>query len=276
MKILVLIDRKNWAYHSIAKGLKKYGTVDFDVLPIKGGKDKIKKVYKKYDRFLVMGWQCFGEVDFLPKRDTLVGIHGHHAWDGGKTTPEKDVEPPRQLMDFLQSFAGVNAVSERLCKLFPFAKYTPNGVDTELFKPPAEYRGISDVVGTTYTSKHDWRKGVTEFIAPACKLVGMKLKAAKANVSLEKMPTYYNSINTYVNASSSEGMSLGILEAISCECPVISTWPCEQHVHRVERTVEAIADALINARLVVWDNATIEKLWSWKVRAKAWSDFLVS
>ena len=45
MRILLLVDKLNWAYHSIAKSLCKYNTDDniyFGILPIKGGIDKIK------------------------------------------------------------------------------------------------------------------------------------------------------------------------------------------------------------------------------------------
>ena len=280
MKILVLIDRKNWAYHSIAKGLLKYGDVKFDVMPIKGNAPKIKKRYKKYERFLVMGWQNYSDVSFLPKRDTLVGLHGHHSWDGGQTTPDDDVEVPTKLHDLLRSFGGVNAVSKRLKKLFPYSVYTPNGVDIELFKPDGRRhrKGDEYVVGTTYTKKHDWRKGVSEFIEPACDELFLKLLPAKANVPHEEMPKYYNSIDIYVNASSSEGMSLGVLEAMACGKPVISTWPLEQEGYMLaERSVNGIGLALYQLLpMLAMDTAKQTRMseWSWEVRAKAWTEFI--
>ena len=120
MKLLVLIDRYNWAYHSITKGLLKYGGVPFDTMPIKGNAKAIKKAHKKYDRFLVMGWQNYEYVKFLPKSETLVGIHGHHAWDKRMTTPEKDVEPPTKLMKFLDKIV-----------LFPLCFYDVGCVTVE-------------------------------------------------------------------------------------------------------------------------------------------------
>ena len=73
MKLLVLVDRYNWAYYSIVKGLKKYGSIDFDVDQIKGNAKHIKSIHKKYDRFFVVGWQNYDYVKFLPKSETLVG-----------------------------------------------------------------------------------------------------------------------------------------------------------------------------------------------------------
>ena len=69
MKILMLIDKYDWAYHSIAKSLCKYNNsdIEFKILPIKNGVKDIKKVYKKYDLINVMGFQNFEKLDFLPK-----------------------------------------------------------------------------------------------------------------------------------------------------------------------------------------------------------------
>lgn len=278
MKLLVLVDRLHWAYHSIAKGLRPY--IDFDILPIKNGRDKIKQVYKKYDRFLVMGFQNYDTVGFLPRDHTLVGVHSHHAWDDRKTTPEKDVEPPKQILDFLQGFAGVNVVSRRLHSIFPFATYTPNGVDTDMFKPLKPLRtGMNMVVGCTGSPKHDWRKGLSQFIVPAAEKVGLKIHPAWKDVALERMPDYYNSIDVYVCASSSEGMSLGILEALACGRPVVNTFPTEVPTLTFRRNVDDIADALqmlIDNEIDKPVSRRFAENWSWKVRHKAWKEFLTS
>lgn len=270
MKTLILIDRPNWAYHSIALGITKYGNIDADILPIKKGVDKIKKVYKKYDQFFVMGWQTFRHVNFLPKENTLTGIHGHHAWDDRKTTPEKDVEPPGRLHDYLRKFKGVNCVSERLQRLFPYASYTPNGVDTEIFFPRSG-RDLEGpvVVGCAYNPKHDWRKGVREFIEPAANIAGARLELAPKDRKMHDMPRYYHGLDMYICASSSEGMSLSVLEAMACGIPIITTWPEFGDVI-VKRNVKAIAQA-INA----WPKYTvIPFIHSWESRAKAWGNFI--
>ena len=78
MKALILVDRFHWAYHSITKAIEKYNSnsdLELSILPIKKGEKKIKKVYKKYDKFLVMGWQTYDRIKFLPKKETLVGFN---------------------------------------------------------------------------------------------------------------------------------------------------------------------------------------------------------
>lgn len=286
MKILILIDRLDWAYHSIAEGLEKYNAdkdVHIDYMPIKGGASKIRKVYKKYDRFLVMGYQTWGHVDFLPKKETFVGVHGHHAWDKHNTMPTKDIEPPQRLHDMLYSFRGVNVVSERLKRLFPYAVYTPNGVDLKVFKPTNK-PGMRDrlIVGCAYNPKHDWRKGVKEYIEPAAQVANCGVLFAPKDKSHNEMPKYYNSIDIYVCASSSEGMSLALLEAMACGRPVISTIRNEVHGQKfVDRTVESIAHTLarwsiVPGLLVPYNEGVLREIqhYSWDKRVKGWVDFL--
>ena len=114
MKILLLADRLHWSYHAIGKSIQKYNDnsdVSIKVMHIKGNVPAVKKAYKKYDRILVMGWQTFEKVNFLPKKNTMIGIHSFHGWDNRKTTPEKSAKPSRKLVDFL-------SVQEKLS--FPF------------------------------------------------------------------------------------------------------------------------------------------------------------
>lgn len=289
MKILILIDRLNWAYHSIANGLMKYNPyddVELETMHIKHNVEAIKARYKKYDRYLVMGWQNYTDVAFIPKHKTMVGIHGHHAWDNRKTTPDNDVEPPDELVMLLNKFKAVNAVSQRLAVLFGSAgvkkvAFTPNGVDTEVFKPGPGRNGRPFTVGCACTHKHDWRKGVNEFITPACKEAGVELKVAWQDRKPEEMPKFYHEIDSYVCASSSEGMSISVLEAIASGLPIITTnvgdnWN-HGGVYYVDRNVDHITMTLrqldgLQSVLAIGD----PKQFSWKTRARAWIDFLIS
>ena len=279
MRICLIIDKWGWAYDRIAQALIKFNKSEhqFEVLAAKTDAKKIKR--SKADRFLVMGYQCWDKVDFLPKDRTFVGVHGHHQWDGHKTTPEVDVAPPAELHEFLSSFKGVNVVSERLHRLFPYSAYTPNGVDTDTFRPerPPMEKGRDIVVGCAYNPKHDWRKGVKEFVEPACKRAGANLLLAPRNRSLYEMPAYYDKIDVYVCASSSEGLSLSVLEALVCGRLIVSTIKNEiKEQMVVPRNVEAIAEAID-----MWKNPyfwyplrPVRERWSWEKRCGAWIDFL--
>ncbi len=235
MKILLLTDKQNWAYDSIAKALVKYNrsSADIDVLHIKTDKSKIKARYHQYHKILVMGWQNYPSVSFIPQHKCMAGIHSHHSWDEKETSPEKDVSPPKELISLLSKFQRVNAVSKRLYDLFQKSglknvSYTPNGVDTKMFRP-ASPLGSRELlyVGYSGSKAHDWRKGVTKFIKPACKAAKVQVKLAMLStnkyVKLNRMPSFYNAIDCYVCASSSEGFSLSVLEAAACGRPIVTT-----------------------------------------------------
>ncbi len=234
MKVFILIDKPDWAFHSIAKNLLKYNTdkdVKLSIFPIKGREKEIKKIHRKYDLFYVMGFKTYDRINFLPKDRTVVGIHSCHSWDNKKTTPTNRVKPDRTTVASLNTFLRVNAVSRYLYDLFKEAGverlyYTPNGVDSQLFLPHDNLReGFT--VGYSGTKAHDWRKGISEFIIPAAKKAGVKVNLAMRvkgdTIPLEEMPAFYNTLDAYICASSSEGFSLSVLEAASCGVPIIST-----------------------------------------------------
>ena len=276
MRICLIIDKWGWAYDRIAQALIKFNKSEhsFEVLAAKTDAKKIKR--SKADRFLVMGYQCWEKVDFLPRDRTFVGVHGHHQWDGHKTTPTEDVEPSSRLHEFLQSFRGVNVVSERLLGLFPYSTYTPNGVDIHIFRASRiPGRGKRIIVGCAYNPKHDWRKGVNDFIRPACELSGAKLSLAPRNRSLCEMPAWYNTIDVYVCASSSEGLSLSVLEALACKRLVVSTIPNElPNQLIVSRDIDSVAGGIKEAATYMHE-CDLPEEWSWKKRCGAWIDFLV-
>jgi len=302
MKILLLTDKPNWAYHSIAKSLCKYNTdkdVDISVMHIKKNISSIKKKYKKYDKYLVMGWQNYDLVSFLPKKNTLIGIHSHHAWDNKKTKPDKDVSPPRDLVKLLNSFRAVNAVSNKLYNLFKKSGvnniyYTPNGADSNVFKPKGNKSDNEFYVGYSGSKSHDWRKGVSKYIVPATKKSGAKIKIAMLStgnyVPLEEMPSFYSNLHVYTCASSSEGFSLSVLEAASCGVPIITTKvggmkeliEDGKNGFLVDRDLGAISEKislLKNDRDLLISMSknmrrSVEKKWCWSKRTKDWVEFL--
>ena len=302
MRILVLVDRLNWAYHSIAISLCKYNSdknVQIDVMPIKGGVPGIKKKYKKYDRYLVMGWQTYDSVKFLPKEKTLIGIHSHHSWDDRKTEPGCDVRPPKRLINFLNKFMGVNAVSNKLYNLFKKSGvnniyYTPNGADSNVFKPKPNKSYKRFYVGYSGSKSHDWRKGVSKYIIPATKKAGAKIKIAMLStgnyVPLEEMPSFYGDLHAYICASSSEGFSLSVLEAASCGVPVITTRvggmkeliEDGKNGFLVDRNVSSISKKITllkNDKDLLFSMSknmrnSIKEKWCWSKRSKDWIDFL--
>ncbi|MFW6130516.1 MAG: glycosyltransferase family 4 protein [Atribacterota bacterium] len=301
MKILLLPDKERWAYDRIARSIVKWNNcddVDIHVVPIKRNAKKIKNIYKKYDRTLVMGWQNYQLLKFLPKHKTMVGIHSFHAWDEGKSQPNHVVNPNKDLIEFLNKFQRINAVSTRLFKLFKKHGvkkifYTPNGVDHKAFKP-VNHKHKGFVVGYSGASSSDWRKGVSEFIIPAIKksktIPSIAMARDKTYVPMEKMPHFYNELDCYVCASSSEGFSLSVLEAASSGVPIISTRVSGteeliidgKNGFLVDRDVNAIADKItllkknknLRQRIGGGMRKHVVNKYSWEKRAKTWIDFI--
>ena len=306
VKILLCIDKPAWSYHQIALALVKYkadADLHSDILALKGNIQEFVSVERTYDRVLLFGHQLLDLIPWHKRVDSarwLTGIHSSHAFDHELyTTPDYDLVPPPILLRSLRKFRAVNCVPLRLFNLFSGKGLnlylTPNGVDCDICKPTAPLSTDGPLrVGVAYTPKHDVRKGVSEFIRPACEKVGAVLVEAKArsdqHVSPADMPAFYNGTDCYVCASSSEGFSLAVLESAACGRIVISTRVGGStelitdgvNGFLVDRTVAAIADRLAWIRDHRESAALMGKQmrehvveqWSWQKRAPAWLSFL--
>lgn len=312
-KILIIVDKPNWAYDSIAKSLKKHiisKDLIIEIDYVKNPKYKIEKLNDNFDLFFFMGWQSIIKKNFfgnykiiypnLDKNKIVCGIHSHHSWDEKKSKPDKIIYPNQKLIKILNSLNSVNLVSKRLFDIFKDSGLrncylTYNGVDTEIFSPIKKINTLMPLnLGYSGSKKHDWRKGISEFIIPASKLENIKLNIAAPQinyVSHEKMSDFYNNIDIYICASSSEGFSLSVLEALACGKPVISTkvGGCEEIIENgkngflVKRDVKKFQEKINffkknpqeieimgnNARKIINDN------WSWNIRSNDWHKFIL-
>ncbi len=311
-KVLLVADRPNWAYDSIAQALVKHNNdpgIEFDIEYIKNGKRRLKDIHKDYDLVFMMGWQLLasyknGKIKqlntFLDPKKTLTGIHSHHSWDDKQTMPDVNVTPPDELIDFLNRFAGINIISRRLYELFLGAGLknsacTLNGVDINLFNvKDSRSDGNYFRAGFSGNNKHDWRKGISEFIEPACEVDNVQLKLAMPkeghHIPLDQMHNFYKGLDVYICASSSEGFSLSVLEASASGCPIISTrvGGCEDLIidgvngFLVDRDIDSIKEKVIYLRdnveiakeMGIMNRHFVKQLWSWDVRMNAWLAFI--
>ncbi len=313
-RILLIADKPNWAYDSIAKSIVKYNRsnlyIDIDYIkkPIKN----LKKNHKNYDLIFVLGWQLLAhlknekiteDISYINKEKLLTGIHSHHSWDNKRTKPNFDVNPPKELIAYLKSFKGVNCVSKKLFNIFKVSglenlSLTENGVDTQLFKQKKNFFKNKKLnLGFSGNSQnHDWRKGFSEFIIPASKINNVNLihasKSGDNLIKLENMPNFYEEIDLYICASSSEGFSLSVLEASATGIPIISTkvGGCEDLIQNnyngflVDRDISSIKEKIIflkeNPSLLIKmgnnNRSRIENNWSWKIKINHWIDFIES
>jgi glycosyltransferase involved in cell wall biosynthesis len=128
------------------------------------------------------------------------------------------------------------------------ARYIPNGIDESIFDNPK--RAVVGYAGTNSAIKNP------KLVEHACKELGLEFRAAsyggKAHRHTrrhDEMPEFYKGLDVYVHASSTEGFNNTVLEAISCNIPVLMTrvgaWrEFEGAVTFIEPTVESIKEKL--------------------------------
>ena len=261
-KILVIIDKKNWAFDTICLNLIKHSNNNFKIYK-KVAKDKdfydfLKNNYKFFDLIYFMHWSLAAKIispinyfysksskveikykfilkryNFLDYSKVIAGVHSHHDFDGLKTIPDKNINPGKNLIKFLNEFKMINCVSTRLYKLFKLngvnqIAYTPNGVDIDKFFPMNNlFTKDKIIIGCSGTLARDEKEGISEFILPLKKIPWIDLKIAVPQnnnyVEPENMHKFLNELDIYIMASKSEGFPLKLLEAASCGRLCIAT-----------------------------------------------------
>ena len=256
-KVLIIVDRPNWAFDVIAHRLIAHNDRAFDIsiYYVKGAKVPLDVLQGRYDLLFFMHWslaatikngwfglrrnQCFASKRLTPRfanvdlSRVICGIHAHHDYDDRRSMPDNKILPPPNLVSFLNQFKGITAVSRRLAAFFSEAGVshvacTENGVDQMQFRP-LRTPGIDDrlVVGTSGTKKRDWKEGISDYVEPLAELDFVDVRIATPEdgryVPHEKMHEFLNELDVYISASSSEGFPLKVLEACACGRPVIAT-----------------------------------------------------
>ncbi len=314
-KILIIADKEGWAYDSIAKSLIKYNNnpnIIFSLDYIKNKKLNLRKEHKHYDIIFFMGWQLLFEYDgnkikekysYIDKGRILTGVHSHRSWDEGATEPGYFPLPALMLVEHLNKYAGVNFISRRLYQVFMEAGSTNavctlNGVDIERFRPKVKNNLNTDilVVGFSGAFKHDKLKGLSEYIIPAVEMVdNAELRIAMSEngeyLKHSKMVDYYNGIDLYICASSSEGFSLSVLEAAACGIPVLSTrvggsedlivdgingYYVDRNVADISNKITVMTNTKTRVQLGYNNRKIIEQFWSWEIRVGCWTSFIKS
>ena len=220
----------------------------------------------------------------------VIGICSHFELDGEWREPG---------LATLDEFASAVFMNNRLLfeELGPRFRqpvyYTPNGVDAEFFRPPAEVRPQEPPrslrVGWAGSLQNQGaeHRGVHEFIAPAVAAVeGAELRLAVREEKWrdrDEMLDFYHSLDVYVCASRTEGTPNPCLEAAACGLPVITTRVGNmpelirdgKNGFFVERDAAGIAEKLrrlrddpeLRDRLGRAARATVVESWDWRWQA---------
>lgn len=217
MKILILVDLLNdWALHNRAKAIKKFlpghevevraglkndaaliGQENFDVIHFNytyGLTDHYNFIVKNRHRVL---------MTVVNERSLLIGF---------------GVDQPK-LSDLYRNSPHVSSVNTNLAEMLNCA-YIPNGIDEDLFSHSKKV-----VVGYAGTSRDN--KNIKAVI-DACKILGLELRTAGyinglGQLPHEKMNDFYRCLDVYVHASLTEGFNNTVIEALSCNVPVLMT-----------------------------------------------------
>jgi hypothetical protein len=294
MRVLCIVDVKNWVFDKTAKVLQQYGKNQY-VTRYRGV--KYKQAFKDLSSFDLILYFVDIRPDHImkyrpPKEKTIMMIRSDvfKLCAKGRNQFYKSAEIAK---DYCAAFMVANKyLLNKFEKIHSIPCYhAPGGVDTELFyKTHSEYYwDIHPTVGWSGSVKYFGPKlrGL-KLIEEACKRGGYEWNPAikeKFNRTQWEMAEYYNQeINVYVDASSTAGRQNGLLEAAACGLPLVCT---ETGIGRelidagcaikINRTVESIMTGINMA----WNNRTerakkaekyVREFYDWKDHVTKWED----
>lgn len=222
MKVLILVDLlNNWAIHNRAKAIKKF--LPYDEIEIRSALDNKANCLNGHDKFDVIHFNfTYGITnftDFILKHahKCLITIVNERSMMAGHGV---DLHQFNRILDCVDHKTALNHKIATLSG----SKYIPNGIDAEIF--PKFKRPIIGYSGSNTPNKQ------VDIIYQACKELGLEFKTAMIrnkqisnipDLQHEQMTGFYNSIDVFVHAGSTEGFSNTILEALACNVPVLMT-----------------------------------------------------
>jgi len=300
--VLCVVNRPAWAHDLKTEALAKELGRSFEIVKRFHG-DVTAGDIERADCVLLYFWLQLEQLPHLQdalrnRRDRLmIGICSHYELTGDWR------ERGLATLDALASAVFVNnrlLLEEFGPQLKAPIYYTPNGVDTEFFRPPAAMTspapGSPLRVGWAGSLENHGpgHRGVHEVIAPAVAAVsGAELCLAAREETWrnrDQMLAFYHSLDVYVCASRSEGTPNPCLEAAACGLPVISTRVGNmpelireaENGYLVERDVDAIAarlrqlrdDPAARQRLGRAARADVVASWDWRRQAARYEPML--
>lgn len=300
--VVCVVDRPHWAHDRKTDALARELGGSFEIVKRYQADVSVEDLARA-DCVLLYYWLQAERLSHLREalrscRDRLViGICSHFELDGAWR------EPGLATLDELASAVFVNnrLLFEELAPRFSQpVYYTPNGVDTGLFRPAAAARPPEPrrplQVGWAGSLKNQGseHRGVHEFIVPAVAAVGgAELRLAVREErwrNREEMLDFYHSLDVYVCASRTEGTPNPCLEAAACGLPVITTRVGNmpelirdgENGFFVERDIANIAAKLerlrddpgLRDRLGRAARATVVESWDWRRQASRYDEML--
>ncbi len=230
--ILFIVDVPNWAHDFKTRNLIRVLGQDYDLRQFYQAEVTAADL-ERADLILVYYWFQFEalphlQADFERHRGKLlIGVSSHLEIEGSRGEAGLAI-----LSRLARGVFAVNRLLYQQCKsrLKLPVFYTPNGVDTEFFRPATDERAMNSLRVGWAGSLHNVgpeHRGYANLILPAVQAVeGAELVTAvreKQWRGPEEMREFYHSLNVYLCASRSEGTPNPCLEAAACGVPLLST-----------------------------------------------------
>lgn len=233
-KVLLVPDLEDSALGIIAKNIQKFWDYNYTLnynLDIQIKPENRLTLEDHADLYFPL-YYLSGRIvrKLFPNAKVITGVHSQDIWDKGQSTPEKDVNPPQELIKELKEYRGVNVISQRLKSIFNSfleVTYTPSGIDPELFSSVSNNEKSGFKIGWVGNSNRKC-KGYNTILSPLMQELERVefsfLDRAKSITSQSKLEDYYKSLDLLLITSSSEGQPQPLLEAAACGVPSLTSY----------------------------------------------------
>ena len=295
MKICIIPNTLTSALGVIAQNLLKYWTDKEDqlaIVPFDQFKELKPNSFDIYFPIYYIDAQRLVEMGYEKCR-IVTGIHSHYLWDGGRTTPNFDPEPPSSLIHNLKGFKGVNVVSKRLKNIFsPHlpVTHTRCGYNSEIFKAFNKYKERDRLQIGWVGNSHKDCKGYNDFIIPIIEQLpksNFEFKPCDIKnhyIPHDLMASYYQSIDLVLVAAQGEGQPMPIIEAAAMGIPTLSTnvgivpeilspsFILKRDINTFVSRIKSLTEYQIEEEGRRLTN--IAKFWTWESNIQTWVDFV--
>jgi glycosyltransferase involved in cell wall biosynthesis len=284
-RIVCVSDVKGWAWWIKSQYLIKHLSDDFNFMVIAAQEQTTNWKNLEADLYITFGWDYFHRLGNVDKKRVISGITAHKGkdtWNNGVIRTLKQCQWVHANSIMLKEALEAGGIKD--------IYYVPNGVDEELF---VEKKSIN-IYNEKFVAGHVGKlggiggKGQKEILEPAAKQAEVVWKGHYNNyrnrVEHTEMVDFYQDIDVFCVASTTDGTPNGALEAAACGRPILSN-----HIGNmpefiqdgvngflIERKVEDYVEKLNylkNNKELCYEmgqNArkTIEEGWTWTIMAE--------
>lgn len=278
-RIMMVVDSRGWAWDYKTEQIVRYLSNEFNFSTYYWCDEKKKEFPRDFDIYFTYDCNFVKRINISPSK-IISGVTAH--------TYTNFINYKEDLKNVIAVHANSILLYNEIKEINGNCFYVPNGVDENHFKYTK--RDITRPFMAAYVGKPNRRKGLNDFIIPACQRAGVYLKqqACKVHsperICRTQMPEFYKDIDLVIVASDMDGTPNQLLEAASCGRTFIGNKIgnipefCEDGVNgfSVDRDVSAYVEKLLFLKKnrkkcrEMGDEArkTVEKDWTWRKQAE--------